>query len=360
MSIQKFIRPHLLDVNTYDAVDAPEVLAERAGIKKQSILKLNGNENPFGPSPKAIEAIRNSALHIYPDPLQIRIRAALSDYTKIPTESIVVGAGADELIDLIFRLFISPGDIIVDFEPTFGMYSFCAEIAGADVFYIPRDSDFNIDMEFVETNIPENAKLLFLTSPNNPTGNMVAENQVKKLLELDLIVVIDEAYYEFSGKSVKHLISQYDNLIILRTMSKWAGLAGLRVGYGLMNPEIVDYIMQIKPPYSVNNAAAEALIASLEDKDYLLRNVNSIIKERQKLFKILNEMPNLKVYPSNANFVLIEFDENEPVDIYQELCMKGIFVRSYSSKRLKNCIRVSIGTPEEMNVFTNALTEIIR
>jgi len=358
--IEKFIRPHLLKVNTYDAVDAPEMLAKKAGIRKEDIIKLNGNENPYGPSPKAIQALINSQLHIYPDPLQIRIKEALSEYTGIDSESIVVGAGADELIDLIFRLFISPGDMIVDFEPTFGMYSFCAEIAGADIFYMPRDADFNIDIEFVKSDIPEEAKLLFVTSPNNPTGNIVTENQVKDLLELGRIVVIDEAYFEFAGHSMAHLISEYENLIILRTMSKWAGLAGLRVGYGLMNPQIINHIMRIKPPYSVSNAAEEALLASLNDKDYLLSNVDTIIQGREKLYNSLKEIPHLKVWPSNANFILIEFDKKEPTKVYQELCMKGIFVRSYSSNRLKNCLRVSIGTPEEMDKFIYALTEIIR
>ena len=360
MDIKKFIRPHLLSINTYEAVDAPELLAEKAGILKEDIIKLNGNENPFGPSPKVINAIKNSKLHIYPDPLQYRARAALSEYSGAPLESIIVGAGADELIDLIFRLFISPGDIIVDFEPTFGMYSFCAEIAGANVFYISRDSDFNIDLDFVKRNIPKEAKLLFLTSPNNPTGNTITEDQVKFLLDLGLIVVIDEAYYEFSGNnSMTHLIEHYDNLIILRTMSKWAGLAGLRVGYGLMNPKIVDYIMQIKPPYSVSNAAEEALLASLEDKAYLLTNVNKIIRERNNLFDKLKNMPYVTPYPSNANFILIEFDKNKPMNVYEQLCMKGIFVRRYNSDRLRDCLRVSIGTPEEMSAFTYALTEII-
>ena len=194
------IRPHLTSVQTYQPVDPPEVLAERAGISPDSIVKLNGNENPYGPSPKAAEAVYNSDLHIYPDPFQRRLRAALSEYTGFGDENIIAGAGSDELIDLLFRLFIEPGDVILDCEPTFAMYAFCARVAGGELKLIQRDELFEIDLQAVRDAIDDTTKIIFVSSPNNPTGNMASEDQVRALLDTGLVVVVDEAYYEFSWR----------------------------------------------------------------------------------------------------------------------------------------------------------------
>ena len=191
-------------------------------------------------------------LHIYPDPLQRRLRSALSDYTGFGTENIIAGAGSDELIDLLFRLFIEPGDAILDCDPTFAMYAFCARVAGGEVKLVQRDELFEIDMQAVRESIDERTKIIFISSPNNPTGNLATEEQTRALLDTGLIVVIDEAYYEFSGETVAGLISEYDNLVVLRTMSKWAGLAGLRIGYGIMDEGLVNHIVDIKSPYNVN------------------------------------------------------------------------------------------------------------
>jgi len=359
VQIEGLVRPHLVGVNTYDAMDAPEALAERAGISKDRIIKLNGNENPYGGSPRAVEAVSKVPLHIYPDPRQFRMREALSKYTGVDPESIVVGAGADELIDLIFRLFISPGDKILDFEPTFGMYSFCAEISGAEVQYIQRDALFEIDVPNVKSQISENTKLIFVTSPNNPTGNMASESQVIDLLDTGLVIIVDEAYFEFSGMSIQHLVTDYENLIVLRTMSKWAGLAGLRVGYGIMHPLVAKYLMTIKPPYNVNVAAEAALIASLEDSEYLLSNVQRIICERDRMFDLLRSVKGIKAWPSNGNYILCEFEENEVARVYQELASRGIFVRNFGSNRLRNCFRIAVGKPDETDVFVRALENIL-
>ncbi len=357
--IDGLVRPHLVGVNTYDAMEAPEALAERAGIPTDRIIKLNGNENPYGGSPKAIKAVSEIPLHIYPDPKQFSMREALSKYTGIDPESIVVGAGADELIDLIFRLFISPGDKILDFEPTFGMYSFCAEISGAEVQYIQRDDLFEIDVLRAKSQILTGTKLIFVTSPNNPTGNMASEKQVTELLDTGLLIIVDEAYFEFSGMSIQHLVAHYENLIVLRTMSKWAGLAGLRVGYGIMHPLVAKYLMTIKPPYNVNVAAEAALIASLEDSEYLLTNVQKIICERDRMFDLLGSVKGVKAWPSKGNYILCEFGENEVGRVYQELASRGIFVRNFGSSRLTNCFRIAVGKPDETDVFITALENIL-
>ena len=357
--IEGLIRPHLTSVQTYQPVDPPEVLAERAGISPESIVKLNGNENPYGPSPRAAEAVSNADLHIYPDPFQRRLRAALSDYTGFDEANIIAGAGSDELIDLLFRLFIEPGDVILDCEPTFAMYAFCARVAAGELRLIQRDELFEIDIQAVRDAIDDTTKIIFISSPNNPTGNMASEAQVRALLDTGLVVVVDEAYYEFSGETAAGLIQEYDNLVVLRTMSKWAGLAGLRIGYGIMDDALVNHIIDIKSPYNVNVAAEAAALASLEDSEYLLGNVKSIVDDREEMFSALEEIDGVKPWPSQGNYILCQLDgPGKAGDMVSLLADKGIFVRNFGSDRLTDCFRVAIGTPDENAAFLNAVREI--
>ena len=353
------IRPHLTSVQTYQPVDPPEVLAERAGLSPESIVKLNGNENPYGPSPRAAEAVATADLHIYPDPFQRRLRAALSEYTGFGDENIIAGAGSDELIDLLFRLFIEPGDVILDCEPTFAMYAFCARVAGGELRLIQRDELFEIDIQAVRDAIDDTTKIIFVSSPNNPTGNMASEDQVRALLDTGLVVVVDEAYYEFSGETAAGLIQEYDNLVVLRTMSKWAGLAGLRIGYGIMDDALVNHIIDIKSPYNVNVAAEAAALASLEDSEYLLGNVKSIVDDREAMFSSLEEIDGVKPWPSQGNYILCQLDGPEKAEeMVSQLSGRGIFVRNFGSDRLTDCFRVAIGTPDENEAFLNAVREI--
>ena len=358
--VKDMVRPHLAAIQTYQPVDPPEVLAQRAGISEQSIIKLNGNENPYGPSPKAAEAVANAQMHIYPDPFQRRLRAALSDYTGFGAENIIAGAGSDELIDLLFRMFIEPGDTILDCEPTFAMYAFCARVAGGELKLIQRDELFEIDMQAVRAAIDDSAKIIFISSPNNPTGNLASEEQTRALLDTGLVVVIDEAYYEFSGETVAGLIERYDNLVVLRTMSKWAGLAGLRIGYGIMDSALVDHIIDIKSPYNVNVAAEAATLASLEDRDYLLGNVRKIVDERDAMREALDEIDGLKAWQSSGNYILCQLDGAERASgMADALARRGIFVRQFGSERLADCFRVAIGLPDENAAFLAAVREIV-
>ena len=353
------IRPHLASVQTYQPVDPPEVLAERAGIPRESIVKLNGNENPYGPSPKALDAVSRAELHIYPDPFQRRLRAALSDYAGFPPENVIAGAGSDELIDLLFRLFIEPGDSILDCDPTFAMYAFCARVAGGELRMVQRGELFEIDLPAVRDAIDDKTKIVFVSSPNNPTGNLASEAEVRALLDTGLIVVIDEAYYEFSGETVAGLTAEYDNLAVLRTMSKWAGLAGLRIGYAIMDEALVSHIMDIKSPYNVNVAAEAAALASLEDSEYLLGNVSRIVEERARLYEALSDIPGVKPWPSSGNYILCQMDggAESAARIYDALAARGVFVRKFASDRLADCFRVAVGTPRENAAFLTALRE---
>ena len=359
VDIDKLIRPHLVDIKTYAPVDPPELLAQRAGIPVEQIIKLNGNENPYGGSEKATEAVANVPLHIYPDPVQRKIREALSEYTGMAPEYIVAGAGSDELIDLLFRLFIAQGDRIIDCDPTFAMYDFCARVAGGELQMVARDELFDIDTEAVKDAIDSKTKIIFISSPNNPTGNLATETQVRELLETGLIVVVDEAYYEFCNQTAADMVPDHDNLVVLRSMSKWAGLAGLRVGYGLMSPGLIQHVIDIKSPYNVNIAAEAALLASLEDAPALLEKTQLIVDERDRLFSLLESIPGVTPLPSQANFILCQFAPGRAVEIFEALAKRGIFLRNFRSERLQDCFRISVGTPEQTDAVIEAMRELV-
>ena len=359
MGIEDLIRPHLAEIQTYEPIDPPEVLAQRAGIPEDRVVKLNGNENPYGASPRAAEAVARAPLHIYPDPLQRKMRDALADYVGLGPENVIVGAGSDELIDLLFRLFISPGDKVVDCDPTFAMYAFCARVAGAQIEMAPRDELFDIDVAAVKNALDSSAKMIFVTSPNNPTGNLAGQAEIVQLLETGRLVVVDEAYFEFCNETVVDLVREHDNLVVLRTMSKWAGLAGVRVGYGVMSPEVASHMIDVKPPYSVSVAAEAALLASLKDTGTLMGNVDKIVQERERLVSLLNETEGVTPWPSSGNFILCQFAPGRSEPIYEALAQRGIFVRKFRSERLRDHFRVSIGTAEQTDRVVDALKELV-
>ncbi len=357
--IERLIKPHLIKVQTYNPVDPPELLAEKAGIPTDKIIKLNGNENPKEPSGRIKQAVASAAFNIYPDPLQRKVRKSLAKYTNMAPEYIIAGAGSDELIDLLFRLFISPGDKILDFEPTFAMYGFCARIAGGSVSMAPRNNNFDIDIDAAKDLIDEKTKIIFLSSPNNPTGNMATRHQIEDLLQTGLLVVVDEAYFEFCQKTVADMISQYENLVVLRTMSKWAGLAGLRIGYGIMCPQLVNHIIDVKSPYNLSITSEAALIAALEETDSLMIEVKKIVAERERMFNLLNEINGIELFASDGNFILCEFNDGMVGHVYEGLANRGIFVRRFDSPRLANHFRISIGTPDQTDQLISAIKELV-
>lgn len=357
-TIESRVLPHLNNIKTFDPAEPLEKMAERAGVPEDKVLRLNANENPYGPSPKVNEVLATIRTELYPDPLQRLLRQALGDFYGIDPKHIIAGAGSDELIDLLFRLFASPGDQILDCDPTFGMYTFCAAIAGAEVKSIPRDANFELNVSKIVDAIDSRTKMIFINSPNNPTGNPTPEKQLRALLETDLFVVVDEAYYEFSGETASELIPEFENLVVLRTFSKWAALAGLRVGYGFMSPEVVTRLISIKSPYNVNSGAEAAALASLEDATLLLDRVNLIVEERERVFSVLKKIPGIRPLPSAGNYILCEFAKGRAATTYEYLASQGIFLRRFGHPRLSNFIRTSIGTPEQNNRLLDALNKL--
>ncbi|MBI2906862.1 MAG: histidinol-phosphate transaminase [Chloroflexi bacterium] len=359
-SAERYVRQTLKQLAGYKPIVPLEVLGEKAGLSVTELIKLDGNENPYGCSPRVQRSLAEYPyLHIYPDPTQSSIRKALASYVNVGEEHIVGGSGSDELIDLALRLFIDPGDGVINCEPTFGMYDFGIMLCDGEVINVPRVDSFAIDVAAVEAAIKPNAKLILVATPNNPTGNLTPRADILRLLDTGLIVLVDEAYYEFSGETVADLVPQYENLIVLRTFSKWAGLAGLRAGYGVFPPRIADLIMKIKTPYNVNIAAQIAIQESLKDVDYLMGTVKAILAERERFRHLLKEFDWIRTYPSDANFLLLALPSVEmALRVDEGLQRKGIFGRYFDKPRLEHCFRISVGKPEHTDAVIRALREI--
>ena len=359
------------DIEPYAPIAPFEVLAERLGRAPESIVKLDANENPYGPSPRALEALSTGrSFNIYPDPDSTFLRRALADFLKLPMDTILAGAGADELIDLILRATLSPGDVVVDCPPTFGMYSFSAGVNKARVLAVQRRADFSLDVEGIEAAVAAEprARVLFLCSPNNPDGSVIPDETLRRLLRLPVLVVLDEAYVEFHGRSRIKWTRDHANLVVIRTFSKWAGLAGLRVGYGAFPEWLASHIWRIKPPYNVNVAASQAAIASLEDSAGLLANVERLRAERSRMFDALCALDGLPLgspkglrpYPSEANFVLCRVDGRDALDLKCALEREGVLVRYFHKPGLRDCIRISVGRPQDTEALMDALRKVMR
>jgi histidinol-phosphate aminotransferase len=360
-----------------------EVLAQKLGRAPDQIVKLDANENPYGPSPQAREALVKAAfLNIYPDPANTFLREALARFTGLPQDRLFPGAGADELIDLALRATISPGDVVIDCPPSFGMYPFSSAVNAAQFIEVPRRADFALDVPAIESAVRSNprAKVLFVCSPNNPDGSLVSDGDLRRLLTLPVLVVLDEAYVEFStaiqgqnsmadtGKgadarsmgSAGHIAwtLDYPNLAVLRTFSKLAGLAGLRVGYGAFPEWLLPQLWKIKQPYNVNVAATLAALASLEDLATLQDNLGKLMAERARLSAALSELNFLQVFPSSANFLLCRVLDREARQLQLALEEHGVLVRYFDRPGLQDCIRISVGKPEQTEALLNALKQM--
>jgi histidinol-phosphate aminotransferase len=367
------------------------------------LIKLDLNENPFGPSPKAIAALaqmRHYNRYIGQDEL----REAIARYVGVDVSHIVVSNGADEMIDWVQRVFLNRGDAIVDCPPSFEMYAFFARVNGARILAVPRRDDFSIDVDAIERAVLEGviaseakqspsrdveiassqsfdsaslrsgsllatlaphasagvtqAKLIFLANPSNPDGGMASRPEIERLLALPVMLVLDEAYAEFAGESYAARVPTQSNLIVLRTFSKWAGLASLRVGYCIAPQPIAAKILQIKAPENVNAAGIVAALASLDDREYLMANVRRIVAGRERLSVALAQLGFLQPLPSHANFVLCRVVGRDARQIYNALAARGILIRAFGSPRLRDYIRIAVGTPDENEVLVKALKEI--
>lgn len=359
---QNLVRPNIADMAPYTPIVPFDVLSKRLGIPAEDIVKLDANENPYGPSPSVYRALADEKdYHIYPDPDSTALRQALSEYTSIDATHIIAGQGADELIDLIVRLFVTPGDTVINCPPTFGMYRFDTELNGGKIIDVERKADFSLDIEAIVKTAASgdgNTKILFITSPNNPDGSVLSDACLRQLLQLPLIVVLDEAYIEFAGGSRVDWVLEHENLVVLRTFSKWAGLAGLRVGYGIFPHWIISHLLKIKQPYNVNVAGSAAAVASLADVRQLQVNVQKIVEERECLYSALRNFDFLEPYPSEANFILSRVVGRDAAELKAALAERGILIRYFSTPRLEDHVRISVGKPSQTSILLDALEVI--
>ncbi len=325
---QKLARPNILKLNPYSS--AREEFTGNEGIF------LDANESPF-----------NKPLNRYPDPFQQALRERIAQMKGVEKENIILGNGSDETIDMLFRTFCEPGkDNVLSVNPTYGMYKVNAGINGIGYKGITLNPDFSLPVDEILANTAENTKMLFLCSPNNPTGNRFADDDMRRLLEnFPALVVVDEAYVDFcSQASWVEKLDDYPNLVVLQTLSKAWGLAAIRLGMAFAPAEIIQLMMKVKPPYNVNTLSQEKALQALMEPEIMKNRVEEIITQRNGLMEAFKGLDGVrKVFASDANFFLIQVDE--PEQLYDYLINKGVIVRNRSHEvRCAGCLRVSVGT----------------
>jgi len=318
---------------------------------------LDANENSFG------STVRNSLdLHRYPDPTQDKLREVIAEYRGVDVENLFLGVGSDEPIDLLMRIFCEPGsDSIITTPPTYGMYKVSANINNVGVKEVQLTEKFQLQTDAIKEAADETTKLLFLCSPNNPTANDMKRTDLLKLCTtFPGIVVVDEAYIDFSKQeSMAAMVQQYPNLVVLQTFSKAFGLAGIRLGVAISNPEIISYMMRVKAPYNINKLTADTALKAFGNRELLKFNIKKIREEREYVAEQLGHSDAVeKVYPSNANFLLFKIKHAK--EVYQNLAKLGVIVRYRGNEPLcEDCLRVTIGMPDENVTFLKALKDVV-
>jgi len=350
MDIKSLIRNNILNLKPYTS--ARDIYDSTEGIL------LDANENSFGSTFIELNGIE---LNRYPDPHQKDIRKITGDYYSIPSENIFFGVGSDEVIDLLVRVFCNPGkDNVIIPEPTYGMYKVACDINNIETREILLNDDFQIDLDAIKEKVDEKTKMIFLCSPNNPTGNELNKTEIKYLCnELNLIIVLDEAYIDFSiNDTLVNEIKNLNNLIVLRTFSKAWGLAGIRSGFCVADEEIINILFMVKAPYNISSLTRYALEKAVVNFSLKDKYVTSIIKEKERLKNQLESLQIVKkVYKSDANFLLVKFENAKLVQ--NKLFEKGIIVRDRSTQpKLENCLRISIGNEEENDILWEELRKI--
>jgi len=326
----------------------------RDDFKGEAKIFLDANENSLG-SPL------RKWYNRYPDPHQLKVKDKLSGIKKIAVENIFLGNGSDECIDILQRAFCEPAvDNLIICPPTYGMYEVCANINNVEVKKVGLTDGFQLNLPAIEDAIDSHTKMIFLCSPNNPTGNSLHHEDIETILNNYFgLVVIDEAYINFSKKkSFSTELSEYPNLVVMQTLSKAWGLAALRVGITLASKEIIDVMNKIKPPYNINQASQELALLALDEVAQVNDMIVEIVKERENLAEALVNLSFVeKVHPTDANFLLVKMEN--PLDVYKKLLEQGIVVRDRSKVELcEGCLRITVGTPKENKTLLYALASI--
>jgi len=362
------IRPNVLGMEPYVPGKPIEEVKRELGLDR--VVKLASNENPFGPSPLAIEAVRRAAesMHMYPDGASFELKQAISGKFEIPMSQIMVGNGSDELIHLLGILFLSePQDELMMGDPGFSRYDASAHLAASKLVKIPLDEHYVHDLDAMAAAVNENTRIVYIANPNNPTGTIVRRDAVTRFLDRipdSVVVVLDEAYYEYAMHlsdfpiSLEYIRAGRENVVGLRTFSKAQGLAGIRVGYGFASERVVDAMNRAREPFDVNRLAQVAAIAALEDDEHVRITVEHNRRGLELLAGAFREV-GAEPCESYANFIYADF--HRPTrPIYQALLHKGVITRPGDLLGNPTCLRVSIGTQEEMNIFVEELKSVMK
>jgi len=334
-NLQNILRENIKNLVPYSSA--------RDEFKGEASVYLDANENSFG-SPLGINYNR------YPDPQQFKVKQRLSEIKGVPTRNIFIGNGSDEAIDILFRAFCRPGvDNVITLPPTYGMYEVSANINDVEIRKIKLTPDYQLDMEGIAEAIDDNTKIIFICSPNNPTGNSINRTDIETILaNFNGLVLIDEAYINYSRqKTFIQELTEYENLVVLHTLSKAWGLAGLRIGMAFASEEIIEVFNKVKPPYNINESSQQLALEALHHVEKINEWIKLTVSEREKLIHDLSKLEIvLKIYPSDANFILIKTSDTKAV--YDHLVENGIIVRDRSKVELcEDSLRITIGTPEE-------------
>lgn len=363
MRFGDLVRTSVKNINEYVPGKSIDEIARKYNLVPSSIIKLGSNENPLGPSPFAVTAIKEKAekVHLYPPSDAFELRKAISSHTGHHVDNIVAsGNGMDGILDTIMRLFVSEDAETIIPIPTFSYYEIATLANGGKPVFIERDSDFNVSSQDVIEKVNPSTRIIFLCSPNNPSGNIISEKDVRKILEsVNALLFIDEAYVDFAKTNLSGLVKEYENLIVGRTFSKAFGLAGMRLGYAIMPQWITVKYMNVMTPFSVDVLSLVAGVAALKDREHLKKSIEMVKNGRIQLTSGLESL--CKVYSSEANFIMIDVSPHKAKDISESLQEKGIIVRdcTYFRGAGKGLIRITVGTQKQNEIVIDALRAIL-
>ncbi len=338
MDIKKLVKPNIRSLRAYHAEEIP------------CRVKLDANESPYG-----VTVLKSVKTNKYPDPEASELRRLVAKDLKVKSENILHGNGSDELI---YNLIVTFGGPVLYPVPTFSMYGIISQTLGEEKYEVPLDENFDIDIDLTLKAVKKiKPKLIFLSSPNNPTGNCYSPDKISKIISQSKgLVIVDEAYQAFSGKNeFLPLLRKHKNMIILRTLSK-IGLAGLRTGFMVADKEIVSEVNKVRLPFNLNSLSQKVAIDSFKDKQKMRLQIRTIVSERKKLLKAMQKMDGINPYPSDANFILFRTDDAN--GIFNKLLKKGVLIRNMSGA-VSSCLRVTVGTPRENTAFLNALRQVL-
>lgn len=371
IDIKKMIRPNCAKFEPYVAGKPVETIKRELGLKK--VYKMASNENPLGPSKKAIAAVKDAAarVYFYPDSNSFALRQALAKANRIDASCIMLGAGSDELIELIGKLFFRQSDEIIVSDYAFIRYRMAGELMGSTVKTVPMKG-LTHDLAAMAAAVTSRTKAVFVTNPNNPTGTYNTRAELERFLaavakrggKCPPLVIIDEAYYEYASclkdypQTMKYL-AKYPNLIVLRTFSKAYGLAGMRVGYGFAAPEIVDFIERIRPPFNISLPSQAAAVAALDDAAHMRKSVALVEQQKKVLYAGFKKL-GIPYVPTAANFVLIDVQPALGRDVFKNLLRRGIIIRAMDEYRLPNHVRITVGLPVENKLLLKELAAVLK